>query len=263
MMKIHFMKEEALVYFKNNVESNIEHYLNQDNQWIYEKYAKYKGNGESPFAIFKLEVPEFQLDMSAEKPESTDCINVQILYNALKDISDTQASDERFWVGLAHSELWDYMQYRCKYDKHNLSAGKIQTNFFYNNGQKRSLILHPLARMWWVGRLTYDSTQKEPYGALAYMQKDFSTKVLSLFSSNFTNNPVIARSILNAISELEYSGIKVARDAYLEIIRYVNYLGGIVILDYLTEEELKKKIKNHFYEANHISVEMRASSEGN
>lgn len=256
-MKIHFMKDDALIYFKGNVDANLQNYLSNDNSWIYERYAMYKGEGESPFAEFKFEVPDFQMDMSSEKPENTDYNNVQILYTALKDISDTQASDERFWVGLAHSELWKYMQYRCKLKTDDIVANKIERNYFFSLGNKRSLIVHPLARMWWVGRLIYDSHKKDHFSGLEYMKIDFSTKVLSLFSSNFTNNPNITRSILNAILEIELNGEKVSRSAYLEIIRYVNLLGGIIILDYLSEEELKEKIINHYCEVHNISFNFK------
>lgn len=254
-MKIHFMKDEALAYFKGNAEYNVENYLEKSNLWMTEKYTNYKENIESPFAEFKSEVPDFQMDMSSEKPESTDYNNVKILHTALKNISDTQASDERFWVGLAHNELWEYMIYRCKLDIQSIDKNKILTNFFFKYGNKRSLIVHPLARMWWVGRLIFDDKSKDPYHSLEYMRSDFSTKVLSLFSSNFTNNPVVARSILNAITDIKLQSSKFGRSDFLELIRYVNLLGGLIILDYLSEEELKEKIINHYFEINNLVPE--------
>lgn len=254
-MKLHFMKDDALVYFKNNVDSNLEYYLNQDNSWIYEKYSAYKGDDVSPFGEFKLEVPDFQMDMSEESPSRSDYNNCKILYTALKDISDTQATDERFWVGLAHSQLWEYMLYRCKLNDDTNKENKIVANYFYNYGNKRSLLVHTLARLWWVGRLTYDKSSKEPFAALSYLKIDFPTKVLTLFSSNFTNNPIITRAILLATSSLDKSGYKIGRKEYFELIRYVNFLGGIIILDYLTEDELKQKIINHYFEINNITLQ--------
>lgn len=251
-MKLHFIKDDALVYFKGNVTENLQFYLDRDNTWMYEKYESYRGDGASPFGEFKIEVPDFKMDMLSDRPENTDYNNVKILYSALKDISDTQASDERFWAGLAHSDLWEYMRYRCKLTEVSDNKNKVYRNYFFNYGNKRSLIVHILARMWWVGRLVYDPKEKDPFQALEYMKNDFGTKVLSLFSSNYTNNPQITRAILNAISFLENNVRKISRKEYLEIIRYVNYLGGIIILDYLSEEELKQKIISHFYEVNTI-----------
>ncbi|MFI3326955.1 MAG: DUF6339 family protein [Clostridia bacterium] len=253
-MKIQFMKDDALTYFKKNVESNLEHYLDKDNSWVFEKYLKYKGEDISPFGEFKLEIPNFEMDMSEEKSEKTDCNNVKILYTALRNVSDTQASDERFWIGLAHSSImWEYMQYRCKFNDENMKVDKVLSNLFFNYGNKRSLIVHILARLWWAGRLTYNENAKNPFEALEYFNVDFPTKVLTLFSSNFTNNPTITRAILNSIISIEKDDIKVGRKEYFEIIRYVNFLGGVIILDYLTEDELKEKIIRHYYEVNKIS----------
>lgn len=240
------MKEEALAYFKGNINANILQYLDNNYDWVQKKYCLYKNNNESPFGEFKHEIPEFSMDMSSDKPESTDYNNVKILYSALKYISDTQATDERLWSGLSHYDLYEFMVYRCKLKKENITEKKILTNFFFNYGNKRSLIVHPLARLWWVGRLLYDENKDNPYEALEYLKSDFSTKVLSLFSSNFTNNPSIVRAVLYAISELESTGEKVDRKKFLELIRYVNLLGGIIILDYLNEEELKNKIIEHY-----------------
>lgn len=252
-MKIYFMKDDALTYFKGNVEYNIENYLSNKNDWLLKNYHKYKNNQESPFAEFKYNIPNFSLDISSDKPESTDYNNVKILYSALKNISNIQAVDERLWAGMAHCNFYEFMLYRCKLNEMNISKNKILTNFFYNYGNKRSLIIHPLARLWWVGRLLYDDKRDNPFEALEYLKNDFGTKVLSLFSSNFTNNPVIARAILIAISEIEKKEGKIGRQSYLELIRYVNLLGGIIILDYLSEEEIINKIKKHYYEVSYLN----------
>ena len=240
-MKLYFMTENAVAYFKGNVSENRNYYLEKDNSWIFEKYKQ-----SSPLVEFKFEVPNFKMDMSSDKPESTDYANVKNLYDGLRNISDTQAADERFWTGLSHGNMWEYMKYRCKLNEDNISSGKILTNYFFNYGHKRSLIVHPLARLWWVGRLIYDEKSSNPYRALEYMKSDFGTKVLSLFSSNFTNNPKITRAILSSANELTESGENFTRQDYLEMIRYVNILAGIIIVDYLSEDELKDKIITHY-----------------
>lgn len=243
-MKIYFMKEEALYYFKTNVEIFKYEYLNKDNNWIIEKYKSFKG--ESPFSEFKLEVPDFTLETNEEKPEYTDFNNVKKLYDALKDLSNIRATDERLWAGLAHYNFWNYMLYRGKFTN-DIDKNKILSDFFFQSSKRRNLITHSLSRLWWIGRLTYDKKRQNPYEALEYLKTDFRTKVLSLFSSNFTSNPKIVRAILIAISEIEQNGNKVNRESFLELIRYVNLLGGMIILDYLSEEELKNKIIEHYY----------------
>ena len=235
------MREDALTYSKSNVENNLKNYSLKDNKWVYSKY-------ENPFEEFKIQVPDFDLDMSSDKPEATDYNNVKIMYNNLKNISDSQATDERFWTGLSHTIFWDFLNYRCKINNSEVKKEKILNNYFFKQAQKRSLILNPLSRLWWVGRLIYDESTENPYYALKYLKNDFATKVLTLFSSNYTNNPKITRAVLVALAELELEYGKLGRGKFLAILRYVNMLGGIVILDFLSQDELKEKIKKHYIE---------------
>lgn len=245
-MKLYFMSEEALAYFKGNVSYNLDCYLRESNEWISEKYP------DKPLREVKFEIADLSMDMSSERPEATDYNNVKIVYNALKQLNDSQAVDERFWSGLAHSVLWDYMKYRCGFTPDNIDENKVLSRYFFQRGS-RSLIINPLARLWWVGRLIYDEKADDPYRALEYLRNNFSSKVFTLFSSNFTNNPQITRAILLAIANIEKIYKKVSREQYYELIRYVNLLGGVIILDYLSEEELQNKIIEHFFDINDIN----------
>lgn len=251
------MKDDALAYFKGNASANRLNYIDANNKWIYEKYSLYKGQDCSPFGEFKLEVLDFKMDMSADKPENTDWINAKILYKSLMMISDTQASDERFWVGLAHADLWDYMLYRCKLTEENAQSNKILINYFFNYGNKRSLIVHPLARLWWVGRLIYNKNATEQFDGLEYFKTDFAGKTLTMFSNNYTNNPSNSRVILKCVMILENAGEKINIVKFREILRYVNQLGGIIVIDYLTEKELQEKIIHHYCEMYKISPNMQ------
>ena len=243
-MKLYFMTEDALAYFKGNIANNLHHYKDDNTNWIKEIYP------DNPLQEFKLKVKDFVMDMSAEKPSDTDYINVKIIYDALKNITDVQATDERLWAGLAHDILFEYMQYRFKLKNEIFNENKIKKNFFFAYEKKRSLLHHPIARLWWVGRLIYDKEAENPYYAIEYLRKDFPTKVLTLFSSNFTNNPKIVRVFLNAVRKIEEKSYFVSREQFHELIRYVNLLGGTIILDYLSEDYLQEKIINHYIRKN-------------
>ena len=73
------MKEDALIYFKGNVDIFKEYYLTKDNNWLTEKYQSYTKNDDLPFMEFRTEVEEFRLDMSKEEPAAGDYNNVKIL----------------------------------------------------------------------------------------------------------------------------------------------------------------------------------------
>lgn len=241
-MKLYFMKEDALAYFKGNIEYNLDYYTQPSNSWIFDKYP---GN---PLQECKFEVDRLDMDMSEESPEDTDYNNVKVIYEALKDISNKQAADERFWTGLSHSVLWGYMLYRCKAIKAENEVDLILNNYFFGQGKIKSLSRHPIARLWWIGRLTYDSNEDDPYKSLEYLKVGLAGKVNQILAYNFSRNPKVTKALLRALAKIEdEEQEKISRDQYREILQYMNMLGGIVMLDYLTEAELEDKIAGHYY----------------
>lgn len=241
-MKLHFLREDALYQLKSNTEYNEKNYSSDSNDWVYD----YFGKDYEPFLEFKHEVPDFEMFMDSDHPEGTDARNAQILYTALKDITNSQATDERLWSGLAHGQLWDYMQYRLKTSSKSLNSESIKSNFFFNQGTNRSLIVNTLSRLWWVARQIYDEDNTEnPFHLMSFFENNFYSKTFPLFSRNFSNSPKITQALISAIMLLENRGLKITMNQYRHIIRYVNMLGGIFILDYLSKEELEHKIINH------------------
>lgn len=242
-MKLYFLKEDALYQLKSNTEYNEKNYSSDSNDWVYD----YFGKDYDPFLEFKHEIPDFEMFMDSDHPEGTDARNAQILYTALKDITNSQATDERLWSGLAHGQLWKYMQYRLKTSSRNLNSESIKSNFFFKQGPNRSLIVNTLSRLWWVAKQTYDENNTEnPFHLMRFFEKDLPGKTLSIFSRNFTNNPKIIQALLEAMLSLEDHNIKITRAQFLSLVKYVNMLGGVFILDYLSKEELEYKIIKHY-----------------
>ncbi len=202
---------------------------------------------ENPFMDYKKEVGDFKLNMSAERPESTDVENAKILYFALKDLDNSQASDERLWVGLAHNQLWEFMNYRCKLTDSKISVDSIKSNFFFKQNPRSAIIVNAIARLWWVGRLTYNANNKDdPFYAIKYFETDFSTKVRTLFSSSFTNNSKITLALIKAIIDIETENGKISRQEYQSLLRYLNMIGGIFVLYYLSEDEIRDKLVKYY-----------------
>ena len=238
-MKLYFLKEDALETLRGNVKSNLKNYAKPSNEWIYEFFEN-----QEPFGEYKYEVNKFDLLISRDKPEETDIENIKILYTNLKMLTDSQATDERLWAGMAHSNFWEYMNHRWKLSADKLNEKEIKSKFFFNNGRIRSLIVHPIAKLWWAGRNTYDETRKNPFELTEFLERDFATRNFYLFSSNFSKNEKILRALLSAMIEIENDGAIISRSVFLETTRFINILGGTYILDYFEEEELKEKVKD-------------------
>ena len=233
-MILNFLKEISLETLRKNIEINLENYKSATNDWIFKFF-----DDNSPFLEFKKEVPQFDLDMSSERPEKTDLENIRTLYSSMKNLSVVEASNENLWAGMAHSDFLDYVKYRNSFDKKEVTEKLIKNTFFFSHGKRKSLIMHPLARLWWTGHLVYDGTRADPFELLNVFKSDFRTKLLYLFSSNC---PTVTKAFLSAIYDFEKNGVKIKTKLFNEIIIYLNILGGTYLLDYFEENELKEKI---------------------
>lgn len=253
-MKLHFMKEEYLHSLKLNLKNNFEHYNDKSNEWIYEFFHK-----ENPFVEIDLQVEEFTLSNKLNDDDDVskqDIENAITLYTAMKNISDVQASDERLWAGLTHCDFWNYMHYRWLNVKSNIKkdgdiSSTIGSRYFFNLTPRRSLITNTLSRLWWLGRLTYDENREDKFELIRYFEKDFSSKILIIFSSNFTGNLEITKGLISALMKLEKENYKVydgnKRSVFTKAGNFLNVYGGNHILDFYTAEEIEDKVLNHMY----------------
>lgn len=242
-MKVHFLTENALEALRVNLKGNIRHYADNSNEWIYDYFGS-----ENPFLEYKQDFPDFKLSLNLEDDiGKTDVNNTIVLYSAMKSLTDTQATDERLWSGMCHCDFWSFLQERWQVkDYHDLIASNVKTRYFFAHNKKRSLITNSLAKLWWVGRLTYDGTREDPFELTRYLINDYATKTLVIFSNNYISNHDITIGLFSALKYLEDIGYRIKgkanREIYYEATKYLNVLGGTYILDYFTSEELEQKI---------------------
>lgn len=237
-MKIRFLKNDSLYILKDNIKNNVENYSSINALWIKDII-----NDNNNFIEFKTEVPSFEL-ITSDNPEKDDLENIKILYTNLSKLTDSQASDERLWSGLCHDLFWNYMQKRWPLDKASDKVKYIKKNYFFAHGEKRSLMTNGLARLWWLGRLTYDETNEEnPFELTEYLSKDFNGKGFPLFGSNFSNNRKLLRSLLYTIKSYEITNnVNLSRTQFIEMIKSMNMWSGKLLIDSLEEVVLVEKI---------------------
>lgn len=237
-MKIQFMKDDSVYALKKYIKYAKKHYADDNTEWI-----KSITNNDENFGLFKKEFNDFNLIIS-DKPEKDDIENMKIIYDNLKDLTDSQASDERLWAGLSHTMFWNYMQKRWplpndpeKWEKHVLQ------HYFFAHGA-RSTVLNGLARLWWYARLTYDETNIEnPYELTEYMAKDINGKAYMLFGSNFSRNREIQRIFLYTIKNYEEQhGLILSREEFGELRKQVVLWSGKLVIDIVDRETLRNKL---------------------
>jgi hypothetical protein len=243
-MQIYFMKQDALNYFKVNMGRLYTNYFQKDDSsWMAEEF------GEEPFIPF-MDVPEFEMaSLSDDKGAGEiDFMNCKIIYENLKSLSESQASDERLWAGLCNRTFYKYMRKRYGYttsglkDKEKDVSG-IVSRFFYSGGTRSGFYRNAIAKCWWVGHATYDKSNMINHFEMldALGSNDLSTKITDIFFSNtFASNPTILKGICDALRFFSDHGIKLRmREEFRPAMQYLNAVGGVILLDVLSSDEIK------------------------
>lgn len=252
-MRIDFLTDDALIKLRADLHDNLGRYRANDQAYFIDVLASMDGLKQSRYTC-----PDFTLDMSADDPTETDITNVKRVYEAMRELSPAVASDERLWTGFAHSEFWDYVQYRQKDSIHKIidedesikkQDAKVGSSFFFTNGHRRSLFVHCLSRLWWIGYITYDEEARDPYHltrltALSSGHAFVSTAML-FASSNMTANKAIALGVLDSIEKRQEMGEKIERKHFVASLKYLNNMGGLTLLDMLNREDVTSIVDDY------------------
>lgn len=238
-MKIKFLSEDTLQDLRVNFETYKSHYYEKDDAWF---DAYFKEAGRLIESKIEFEKPVFNDD---ENYMVSDLENVKVIYGALKHLTVSQATQERLWAGLAHIQMRDFSYYRLEQDLGKKNDNRIFSALFYKYNVKRSIFIHIIARLWWVGYMTIDEDNKEnPYWLTEFFcSADFSARSVLFFSSNFTSNRAITKGILKALITLRNEGVPIKREHFVEANKYLNISGGAMVLDLLEEDDVEEMVE--------------------
>lgn len=236
-MRIKFITEEGLLTAKSNYPT------------IFKEIIKKKStdlptlmSDSSIIRDSSIEIEDFSFDMSQDNPVATDIENIRRVYNHMKGLSESRASDERIWVAFTLHQGLDYMRYRWM----PKDDGDKFDRFFFKNSRnghsKRPLFRNGIARLWWIGYHTYDPKRTNPYELTEFVCRD-QDYINNLLDIGFASNATISKAVLGALLDAEKNGVTINRDLVRAISQYVNLLGGIYILDCLSYDEIYSKIK--------------------
>lgn len=236
-IKLKYITENALYDLKTEFHNYKEHYKDESNEWFINHLNKTGGLSES-----RIECENFIDKLSYNNDYTiSDFENTKIIYNALKHLNPSTASDERLWVGLAHTQLWNFIKYRRKSEIESGDENDIQNSFFFMRGNKRSLYVNCISRLWWTGYLTYDEDAEDPYHLTELICKNaFASTIVLVSSNNFISNKNIAKGYLMSLKEREKAEGRIGRYHFVKAAKYLNNLGSVTLLDNLEAVEIKE-----------------------
>lgn len=126
----------------------------------------------------------------------------------------------------------------------------------FNNGNKRSLMINNISILWWIAYYTYDERLEDPYYyTKRFLSGSYRGNAVAYFSSNLVSNKEIVLGTLEAIYELiDENKMIENRFSYSNANKILNLVGGVVVLDFLSKDEIKNIVKENLLNTEKIKV---------
>lgn len=242
MKKLVYVSDDFLDEFDTNFKSNyLPLYLEGDKEKIKEIFSNPENVIES-----SIEFDYADLILESEDPDANRK-NMRIIWESLKHLSISEASNEKLWIALENTYYLDYHLDQLKLIKVSNREKSVISRTIFNNGKKRSLIINSIASLWWLAYYTINPDAKDPFHLTnRFMEGTYRGNAIAYFSSNLVSNKNIVFGTLEAIYELIDEGkIIENRFSYSEANKLLNLTGGVVILDLLSKDEIKKIVKEN------------------
>lgn len=171
--------------------------------------------------------------------------NAQMLFEAYKNLSQEDASDERFWTYLTHTVFWEYMKKRTNIASgNNETKGEyILTHWFLEPLSPKTIARNDISRLWWGTYLTYQEESKDPYALTKqlFSMQDYSRTLIEGVQGR-------NKSVLHGVLEFVVDNqelFKQRKEAKIRfIMRAINRIGGYKLLSAVSKEEVKNILRN-------------------
>lgn len=273
-MNLALFEESAYEKLKDNVENNIQKYLN-DTNWLDEYF-----DNQNYFAPSSKDVNQLEKLMHSRTKKSSedkcleDYANVINLYSAFKNLTTIQASNIYMWSYLAHTRYKEYVLDRWmspfmesansdeiidedediedESNKETLEEKiikRIKTRFLVEG--RRKLFDNALSRLWWFGYMTYDeNTPANPWHLTKTLLTDQTICTDVIVNTRCCRNRKAMKGVLLALEEFieRYGKKNVGMNYYRACRKYLNRYGAVTSIDFLNTEEIKNLAYNYMVE---------------
>ncbi|HVZ97800.1 MAG TPA: DUF6339 family protein [Chitinophagaceae bacterium] len=171
--------------------------------------------------------------------DKSDFENSKALYEELKTLNETQASDERLWVYLTHVTFWKYMRKRWSMEKSSegKEIGRLKDRYFLRTPNIETLTRNGIARLWWYAHLTYDTAKTNPYELTEVLLKRADLSV-GITERALGSNKNIRTALLEFLKD--NPTIASNEDKTREVYKTLNLVGGVRNLPFLEITELRQ-----------------------
>jgi hypothetical protein len=222
-MSVSWIKQSFLDQMKNNI--NVENYTEGAPPWVAENF-----NDQNWYQDLDY---NFNSSIQLIKGDhDSDFENVKILHKAFDNI----------WAYYSHTKFWDYMQERWPLKSTIKNPPSfILDHYFVKGKADRGLLRNGIARLWFIGHISYDEKREDPYELTRMVL--LNQEVLRTFSERpiLMRNKNFRSALLNSMAQNNKPYLD--RDKFRMLLEYFVRISGIKRLDALSEDDLTELIQ--------------------
>ena len=165
--------------------------------------------------------------------------NARVLYEALRGLDRTMASDQRLWAWLAHVPFMDYMAKRWPVtdQAEEKRARYIAQHWFVNTQTTTAYLRHGIALLWWGAHMTYDEKRDDPFELTRVFFEYYQDT--TIFSDSLGRSDIFTQSLLDFVLNNPEYFKENKRDKIRELVRRLNFVGAYRILPALDDKNLR------------------------
>lgn len=235
---LNFYSAESVDKIRGAISSNLSWYYGESdavptvisNSKIHTSSVSYSNFGSS-------------LQLGDGNPSQYDAENALIVYRALSDLTPHQASIDRLWVYLCHTEARTYTIGRWYTSRKKTSEDDIKNvvNHFFVSGDRSLIRDNAISRLWWLGKIAIDIDPDNPENFLEIILHKQDVRSALIERPSTSRNRTVLKEIYTVMCEYwENGGELFARDNFRKWMVNLNRRGGVILFDALSTTELDK-----------------------
>ncbi len=233
-MKLPFFTASFVTRIRENAVSNVSKY-GTDSSWL-ESFAGGKPHiRESDHVVD----PPPSLVLSKDNNAQHDAENAKRIYSWLRKLTPALAMEERLWAYLTHCAFPEYMHARWPAESENA----VHRRYLFEGKSFAALSRNGIARLWWAGYLTRDEKRPNPFELTEtlFLRQDIQVSLLERSIGKCRN---VRLGVLDFLRENSGWLSEEAFGRRIQLLlKELNLLGGVAILDALPPAEIKSFLK--------------------
>jgi len=220
-------------------------YINNNQPWA-ERYLQEIGVEDSISLVLDPYCSKVSLKMPRDTLSADDAENSISFHIALRNIiSPAMAANGKLWAYLCNETYYEYVSKRWPITT-TTTDKTINKRYIGSGSGARTLYRNGIARLWWFAEMTYDKTNTaDPYGltkVLLRRQDDAE----NFLGRELLHNKKILHTLLRVLKDENPNDY--GRDVFRPMLKDINNVGGVSILDSLPDEKLENLIRRKLNE---------------